>query len=263
MESWDDFEAEYQDLASDVSNANSTTYEQKLADFISLLDQSYWSKDAIQKLGEGIDFAAWYGDTKETRSSMAGSGELDWARDRTVRLGQQLALFRHFAEKPDAFSDFSINFMYVGSRYDDMVYEINRQLFDPFSRDLLKHIRKMAPLETKSALIPASDRVVAIDHNTPAYRNLADSLDTIEQAASGSNELAMQHPEERERIVAELGAARRLLTAARARVDAVISVLVPALKWLSAMVRDTAVQIAITAAIAALAMLLGVPIPGL
>lgn len=258
MEHWDDFEAEYQDLASDVSNANSTTYEQKLADFIELVERSPWSRETVNKLGQGFDFASWYGESKDTRGSIAGSGEVDWSRDRTARLNQQLALFRHFVEKPGAFADFSINFMYVGSRYDDMVYEINRQIFDPFSRNLLKHLRKHSPLETKSAFAPASDRIVTIDHNAPAYAELASNLDIVEKAATTSNELAVEQPAERDRVIAELGAGRRLLASARARVDALITLLIPALKWLGGQIRDASVQLAIGAAITALLALVGI-----
>lgn len=263
MEDWENFESEYNDLASDVANANYTTYEQKLGDFIAFIEQSRWSSQSVAQLITGFDFTAWYADCGETTGSMVGSGELNWAKDRTARLGQQFALFKHFADKEGAFADFSINFMYTGSKYDGMIHEINRQLFGPFSRDLLKHLRRTSPLETKSIPIPASDRVVELDHNAPAYAKLNANLDQLEAAAQQSNELAVHQTAERDRVVAELGAARRLLRAARARVDALVTLLIPALTWLGTQIRDTIVQNSITVAIAALAALLGIALPGL
>lgn len=194
---------------------------------------------------------------------MVGSGRLDWAADRKVRLGQQLALFRHFAETEDAYMNFASDFMYAGSRFDDMIREINAQIFDPFGRDLLKDLFRHSPLETKSANVPASDRIVAIDHNSPDYRQAETHLETLERTVQSSNALGAESPEERDRVVAEISATRRLLKAARARIDAVWALVVPALKWIGSKITDNVVQIAITAVIAALAAIFGVSIPGL
>ena len=260
---WEDFEAEYLDLSDDVSRASYKTYEQKLRDFIRHIDSCDWARARAAKFAPGFDFASWHTAARKSVSSMVGSGRLDWASDRKVRLGQQLALFRYFAETDDAYMNFSSDFMYAGSRFDDMIREINSQIFEPFSRDLLKDLAKHSPLETKSADVPASDRIVPINHNSSDYRQAEANLETLERTVQSSNALGSESPEERDRIVAEISATRRLLRAARARIDAIWGLVVPALKWIGGKIADAAVQIAIAAVAAALASLFGVAIPGL
>ena len=260
---WDEFEAEYSDLADDVSRANYTTYEQKLRDFIAHIDSCDWAKARASQLAPGFDFTSWYNDARESVGSMVGSGTLNWVADRKVRLGQQLALFRHFSANDDAYINFASDFMYAGSRFDDMIREINGQLFEPFARDLLKDIFKHSPLETKAAEVPASDHIVPIDHNSSAYRQLENNLEALERAVQTSNALGAESPDERDRVVAEISATRRILKAARARMEAVCALIVPSLKWIGSKIADNAVQIAITAVVAALAAMFGIAIPGL
>lgn len=260
---WEEFEAEYSDLADDVSRANYTTYEQKLRDFIAHIDSCDWARIRASQLAPDFNFAAWHDAARKSVGSMVGSGTLNWAADRKVRLGQQLALFRHFAETEDAYMNFASDFMYAGSRFDDMIREINDQLFEPFARDLRKDLFKHSPLETKSADVPASDRIVAVDHNSADYKTIETNLETLERAVQTSNALGAESPEERDRVVAEISATRRLLKATRARMEAVLALIVPALKWIGSKITDGAVQIAIAAAIAALAAMFGVAIPGL
>lgn len=259
---WEQFEADYTDLADDVSRANYTTYEQKLRDFIAHIDGCDWAKERASQLAPDFDFGPWYQKARGTTSSMVGSGTLDWAADRKKRLGQQLALFRHFADQQDAYMNFSTDFMFAGSKFDDMIAEINEQLFDPFTRDLLKDLSKHSPLETKSFDLPASDRVVGIDHNSAEYNDAEKNLEALERAVGSNNILGSESLEERDRIVAEISAARRLLNATRVRLDALWALVVPALKWIASKIADNVVQIAITAVITALAALCGVSLPG-
>lgn len=260
---WEEFESEYNDLASDVLRANYTTYEQKLRDFVDLVVSCDWAAKRVALLAPDFDFKSWYAAAESTQGSMIGSGTLDWARERRFRLGQQFALFHYLAEHQDAYMSFSEAFLYAGNRFDDMVAEINAQLFEPFARDLLKELAKAAPIETKSADVPASDRVVSINHNAPEYVEVEKNLHSLEHTVSASNELGAENPDERDRVIAEISATRRLLKAARARIDAVLAVIVPALKWIGGKIADTAVQIAIQAVFVALAALLGITILGL
>lgn len=260
---WEEFETEYLDLASDVSRANYTTYEQKLRDFIAHIDECEWASARAAALAPGFDFSPWYVAAGNASGGMVGSGILDWAKNRKVRVGQQLALFRHFAQNEDAYMNFSTDFMYAGSRLDDMVTEINAQLFEPFARDLLKDLYKHSPLETKSANVPASDRIVSVDHNAMAYQEVESNLGCLERTVQSSNALGAEGPEERDRIVAEISAARRLLKGTHIRLEALWALVVPALKWIGNKIAESAAQIAVTAAFVGLAALFGVSIPGL
>jgi hypothetical protein len=194
---------------------------------------------------------------------MVGSGNLAWAQDRTERLGQKFALFRHFANRENAYIEFCQKFMYAGRRFDDMIAEINEQLFNPFARDTLKELFKHSSLETKSLDIPASDRVVPVDHNSPEYQQVDTNLATLEEHLRGSNSLAEDSPSERDQVLAELSATRRLLKAAQVRIGLLKQLLTPAVQWIAKKSAEHTVGIAITALLAALATLLGLSIPGL
>jgi hypothetical protein len=250
-------------LADDVANANFKTYEQKLRDFLAHIDSCDWASKRVAEFAPNFDFDAWYNGSLKTVGSMVGSGNLAWAQDRTERLGQQFAVFRHFAQQEGAYIDFCHKFMYAEGGFDGLIDEVNEQLFEPFSRDLLKDLFKNSPLETKSIDIPASDRIVHIDHNSPAYREVDTNLANLEEHVRCSNSLAEDNPSDRDRVLAELSASRRLLQAARVRLELIKQLVVPALQWIAKKFADHIIGILATAAFAALATLLGFPIPGL
>ena len=253
---WEDFESEYSDLARDVVAAGHQTYEYKLRDFVSFLDQSEWSRARVGQLESTADFHNWYDRCKQSTGGMVGSGTLDWARDRTRRLGQQLALFRHLSEQENAYLLFARSFLYAGRRFDENVHAINSQFFEPFVRDLLKDLKRNAPVETKGLQVPASDRIVRLDHNSPAYRDTIDILEKVERTTAESNMLAAEDPEERDRVVAELSAGRRLLQAVRVRSAVLWTLLSGVLLWLLKKFADQAFAPVIKRAIEFLAKLL-------
>jgi hypothetical protein len=80
--------------------------------------------------------------------------------------------------------------------------------------------------------IPASDRVVSLGHNSPEQQEALQRLDELASAVQEANDFPGE-PEEKERVVAELSAGRRLLEAARVRVSAVRETLAPTLKWIA------------------------------
>ncbi|UQR67315.1 hypothetical protein LRP30_19525 [Bradyrhizobium sp. C-145] len=88
-----------------------------------------------------------------------------------------------------------------------------------------------AVLVRANRTIPASDRVVSLSHNSPEQQQALEKLDELVAAVKETNDFPGE-PEEREQIVAELSAGRRLLEAARVRVAAVRETLAPTLKWI-------------------------------
>jgi hypothetical protein len=258
---FEEFRSEYEDLVSAVSSSGYTNYSMRLRDWLDFLEDSDISRDRIRALEKMIDFKGWY-ESANRAHGLAGSGDLPWARDRTERLGQLIGLFRHFADEDMSFTDFSLNFLYAGSQFDDMIYKINTELFDQFSRDLLKDLAR-AYEQGGARNAPASDRIVTLDHNSAAYRDVTDKLAELQRVAETSNELAANHPAERERVVAELDAGRRLLRAVTVRAETVWSVLRPALAWLGEKSTDSIVGILVGAVAVILAGLLGISIPGL
>jgi hypothetical protein len=87
------------------------------------------------------------------------------------------------------------------------------------------------PPETRGAFIPAADRTVSIGHNSPEQKQALEKIDELVEAVKRANDLPGT-PEEREQIVAELSAGRKLLEATKIRVAAVQATLQPALRWI-------------------------------
>jgi hypothetical protein len=260
---FEQFADDYGDFTSDVINAGYETYETKLSDWFDFIEQSPVSKDRVEKLQSGFDFPTWYEAARSTMGSMVGSGKVSWAKDRTERLGQQLALFKHFATEEFAWSDFSSNFLWAGSRFDDNIEKINSDVFAPFARELLKDIERNRATEAVASDVPAADRIVALDHNSRGYTETVDSLGQVLDTVQRSNEIGAEEPDTRERVVAELDAGKRLLKATQVRAQAVWAVVYPALRWIAGQAGGTILGVAITAAIALLATLLGITVPGL
>jgi hypothetical protein len=71
--------------------------------------------------------------------------------------------------------------------------------------------------------VPASDRIVTLNHNSPDYQHLMSALGTLEEALRGTNDYP--DAEERERVVAEVSAGRRLLQSVKVRAVAIAAVL--------------------------------------
>ena len=81
--------------------------------------------------------------------------------------------------------------------------------------------------------VPASDRVVSLDHNSKAYQGAVDAVDRVIEAIAGDNEYGSENPEEKEAVVGALGAARKLLDAVEVRISAVQTILLPPLQYIA------------------------------
>jgi hypothetical protein len=255
-----DFESDYHDAVEDVRRASHRLFADRLQQWWHVLDAFPQASVLLSTLTNDFDFDAWYQRGLQTVSSMVGSGRLDWSTDRRERLAQNAGLFRFLAANPQGYADFASNFLWAGSRLDDAVAKITDELFQPFARDLLKEIKR-APVQPSP--VPAADRIVALDHNSSAYVDTVKALSEIECAVTASNSLAVEYPATHNRVIAEISAGRRLLEGAQVRAELAWQVLHPPLTWIAEHVAETALSIAVTAAIALIASLLGIPIPGL
>jgi hypothetical protein len=79
--------------------------------------------------------------------------------------------------------------------------------------------------------IPASDRTVTLGHNSPEQTQALEKIDELVDAVNQANDLPIT-PEEKEQLVAELSAGRRLLEASTVRLAALRSTVQPALRWI-------------------------------
>ncbi|GGZ01188.1 hypothetical protein [Novosphingobium colocasiae] len=92
---------------------------------------------------------------------------------------------------------------------DDGIFKAEEQVDDVFE------IRGAAPGElildggNAAGHVPASDRVVPLDHNSPQYREFKQGLSVLLSEVRGNNKIG-DTPEERDRIVRSLDAANEL-----------------------------------------------------
>lgn len=257
----EEFQAEYEDLLHVALTSGYQNYEMRVRDWLDLLDTAEPSRERVKALEAATDFPALYARARESMGSMVGSGTLEWSRDRTKRLGEMLGLFRYIAEGDEKWAEIATDFLYTENHFDSMVYKINTDLFEPFARDLLKDIVRSH--NEGAVAVPASDRIVRLDHNSASYAEAVDKLSQVKDWANRSNELAAADPAEKERVIAEVEAGERLLRAVQVRAETVWKVLQPALRWLREKTTEAVYATLVAAALTAVAALLGVPIPGL
>ena len=235
---------DFDDCCDDVMSSNYNTFENNLMKFYQFLDNTSPFREYAKQVERPEEFDNWYQKAKSSRTGMVGSGELDWPLVIDERLGFQIALFRAIAQGRESVLDFCSNFMDAGTRLDDMVFEINDQLFRPFVRELRKLVeRAAASPEALSNLsnIPASDRYVRLDHNQPDYTAAIEALNAVIEAVRASNDYASADPEDREQRLVELSAGRKLLESVRVRVAAASVLIVTTLTYLLSKFADAAI----------------------
>jgi hypothetical protein len=216
----------YDELSNLVIRSKHQTFTHNLKRWFAHLDKQPAIAELVAQLERRTDFQAWYSQSETTAGSMVGSGELVWPANDEDRIGLQIALFRHFATGSEVVTDFAVNFLYSDNNFNIMVADVVDQLFDPLSRELHRYLTRAltAPTEAWSVSIPASDRAVTIHHNNPDYAAVTRDLAALEEAVRGSNDYP--DTEDQAQRVAEVSAMRRLLTASRVRIDALIALVV-------------------------------------
>lgn len=257
-ETFDDFQQDFEDRLDDIRRADWRNFSLALADLLQLLDQSPYSSSLVKGLEEQVDFDSWFAAAKVSVRSMVGSGKLNWSSDRAERLAQQLGIVRWLAANENNLTEYSSSFSWAGSNLNDNKYKATDELIEPFARNLFRHIERN---RQSMPSIPAADRVVPLNHNSVEMKELEDTLGAVEAEMAVSNSLKSEP--EFDRNLAELSAGRRLLIATAVRLSALGAVLMPALKWLTDHAAAGAIGVAVTAAIALLASLFGLTIPGL
>jgi hypothetical protein len=223
---------EYDELVTDIQGSGYQTFPHNLQRWFSFLDSSASLAGILPLLESSVNFKTWYEKCLQTRSSMAGSAQLDWPEKTTQQLGLKLRLFRLLGNKNIQPHEFCSNFLYVEGDLNAMVANIIRQLFAPLGRELRRYIiRETERQQTFSLPIPATDRVVHLNHNSAAYEETIGAIEETEKAISIANDY--DDLQDKEQRLAELSAARRLLASTRVRVGAVTAIAGPVLGWLA------------------------------
>lgn len=257
-ETYDDFAQDYSDRIDDIRRADWRNFPRALSDWLQLIDQSPHSAELVRDLGSRVDFDPWYAQAKASVGGMVGSGRLNWSADRTERLAQTLGLVRQLSSNENELVEYTSAFSWGGANLNDNKYKVTDEVVEPFARDLLRYIERN---RQSTPSLPASDRIVPVNHNSPEVQDLEKKLSELLAAIGRSNSLRTEPNFDRN--LAELSAGQRLLQADAVRPSALGAVLGPSLKWFADHVAGTAIGIVITGVAVLLAAHFGIVIPGL
>lgn len=247
------FHASYAELVRDVETARHQFVAGRLQEWFALLDETPDISRIIVGFQAGLDFDSWFKESKSTEKGMAGSAEFKWPDSREKRIGMQLLLFRAIAEGKLEAWRVGHTFTYSRNNLDDNSHALVEQVFSPLAGDLMRQINR--ELERVRDGIPASDRIVPIDHNDDRTLAVTKELDALSEVLTEANDYPDN--EEKGQRIAEVAAARRLLDAARVRVQALVELLRPLVAQYANGVKDNLVTLAVSATVAALIALFG------
>ena len=188
--------------------------------------------------------------------SMVGSGQLNWPDDKHNRLGGQLLLLRKLASEEMRVMQFSFDYFYSGdNNIDSNVNEMASLFFLPHTEELRRRLEDVCDdvLDT-NFYVPASDRVVELDHNSVSFDLAVSALHETLQHLRDNNSI---EAEDKGRIETEINSGLALMKAPRTRIEAAGVVILGALKWLADRFASALVGAAAGRAIAAIRALLG------
>lgn len=170
-----------------------------------------------------------------------GNNQFVWPLTKEERLGGQ-----HFFLQATSNENFEFTAFLVGF-YDTQHGNLNdsndqfvMRFFSTYARELTRYLE----MRLNGDPVPASDRIVAIDHNSREFSAIEVGLEKVEIALAGNNSI-----EDKELTQAELAAGRKIIEAPKARVTLVRKLLIGPLVHISEVGRDTALGIAVTSLI--------------
>lgn len=91
---------------------------------------------------------------------------------------------------------------------------------DTYLREPFKRVEMWGDLRDSFADVPASDRLVSVDHNSSQAKVIDSELEQLELEITRSNEAFVEDTSAREAAVAEISALRRIWSATVVRIDA-------------------------------------------
>lgn len=235
------FRAVYDELTDEVERSSHIFVSDHLRNWLQALDTTSNVAPIIKRLEAGVNYLQW-------RTNLAAdvTQTITFPAAREQALGIKLHLARAFADKKEDVATFGFAFMRQGRSIEDNARGVIQQIFMPMARDLRRY------LETHVGQVPAADRVVPLDHNSAAYREVTAALERLEDALRASNEYSDQL--EKGQRIAEVSASCRLLEAAQVRIEALATLLRPVIVQFTQKVKDnliTAAALAVSTAIIA------------
>lgn len=241
---------EYDELTSQVLSADYRYVAARLQQWFDLLETGDDGVTAhINYLEKKTSFEKIEAENLKRGKGIVGSGTITLPHTREDRLAFHLVLFRHLAQSEREIVNFSIGYFASGSsNFNVVTSNMLNQLFQPFATELRRFIRwaydQPEPDQARDggqpssldAEIPASDRVVTINHNAPEYEEVRTGLEGIEEQLRGSNKIG---PDIKEQALAEMSASKALISARLVRLDAIKVVLIGMLRWVGKVFAET------------------------
>lgn len=229
-----DYFDELEALSTQCYNADYNDFSEYLARWLFAVDRAPEPIDA--EISELFSLTTW--DAVKSKSiqfqSGMGGGRMSWPLEKTERLGAQLHLFRKLASGELDSADFAFHMYHAShSTLTDDTQELVARLFVPHSEELIRYLK----MKIDGRVIPASDRVVTLNHNALELKEAIDSIEAIADDLEGNNALAA---DERQRLQAEIRAGGIILRAKQLRVETLKRLLIPPLTHLARTLRDTA-----------------------
>lgn len=228
------FRAVYDELTDEVLRSRRAFVADHLQNWFRNIDETPKIAPAIKDLECDLNFEDFFERSSKTGTGGLGMGTFLWPESLRKRLGMSLLLFRRIAEREIDPVQLAFQFAWTSGDANDLVDEFNNQIFRPFARALRQYLQTKIVAEEQPAAadaqIPASDRIVALNDNNPAYQKTMVGLAKLSDELQQKNDYP--DPDEKDRHVAEVDALKRLFQAVRVRVSLVIGIVASTLTYL-------------------------------
>lgn len=241
----DEFLEEYDDNTQQLANAGHSFFPQRLSQWFHLIDEGdeLISKH-VKALERQIDWETEVDRLMAEGGPMVGSGRINLPPQKLKRLSAYLNIMRRLQNGEIDLLNFAHDYFYDGRRIDDSIAKMADQFFEPFASELRRFIEKSFDTEidddetgpTDIDAIPASDRVVSINHNAPEYAALMTGLEGLEEQIQTTNHVDVQT---KERSLAELRSVRAVLEPTTAREIVLKNVVLVTFSFLAVLFAET------------------------
>jgi hypothetical protein len=226
---------EYDDLTGYVRRSDYDVFASNLASWYAFLNRTSPVDALVKSLENSVNYDEW-SKTGLIDQRGTGHGRVKLPSDPDMKLGILIGMFRRLAGDERQSLNFAHSYASSARNFNENINDLVGKLFDPLADDLRRRIRRIESSESK---IPASDRFVNVNHNSPAYKELEESLEELEKNLIALNDY--DDPEDKEQRIAEISAGRRLLKATRVRIEGLLATVGAALRHLLKKTIDTSI----------------------
>ncbi|MES2270499.1 MAG: hypothetical protein V4533_06395 [Pseudomonadota bacterium] len=168
--------------------------------------------------------------------------------------------------EPNENTSFEYDGSWSRARSDFPTFETYRHGGDVWLNKMVEALKKRDLLADEAEqdfadealIVPASDRIVMIDHNQPQPKEIISDLEKLANLVREDNSTKITNSDDKPRIVAQFYAARDLLRLNRVSTRAVSGLLLPILTYLSVKFADEIIGELAAALISALKAFLGI-----